>query len=99
MIQYRILQFLRQQRACLDTAVSFRPPIQIDLFLPLQNGEKAIFTVETVAEQNGPIFAKQAPSVFHPINTGTTRGSEFEGNAIQPPGEKNRKKGIGFLGL
>ena len=30
--------------------------------LPFQNGEKILFTVETVAERNGPIFAKQAPN-------------------------------------
>ena len=38
----------------------FRFPIQMALFLPFQNGEKVIFTVETVAERNGPISAKQA---------------------------------------
>ena len=31
--------------------VPFRSPIQITLSLPFQNGEKAIFTVETVANQ------------------------------------------------
>jgi len=31
--------------------VPFRSPIQIALSLPFQNGEKAIFTVETVAKQ------------------------------------------------
>ena len=78
----------------------------MDPFLPSQNGEKAIFTAEKVAERNGPIFAKQAPSVFHPINTGTTRGNEFEGNAIQPPVEKKSENGdwasralIGALGV
>ena len=30
------------------------------LFLPFQNGKNSLFTVETVAERNGPIFAKQA---------------------------------------
>ena len=34
--------------------------IQMTLFLPFQNGKNALFTVETVAERNGPIFAKQA---------------------------------------
>ena len=29
------------------------------LFLPFQNGKNALFTVETVAERKGPIFAKQ----------------------------------------
>jgi len=35
----------------LDVTVPFRSPIQIALSLPFQNGEKAIFTVETVAKQ------------------------------------------------
>ena len=30
------------------------------LSLPFQNGEKAIFTTETVAQRNSPIFTKQA---------------------------------------
>ena len=30
------------------------------LFLPFRNGERAIFTAGTVAQLNGPIFAKQA---------------------------------------
>ena len=29
------------------------------LFLPFQNGEKVIFTAETVAQRKGHIFAKQ----------------------------------------
>ena len=32
-----------------------------------QNGENTLFTVETVAERNGPIFAKQALIIFSPI--------------------------------
>ena len=44
----------------MDTTVPFRSPIQMTLFLPFQNGENAIFTAETFAQQNGPIFAKQA---------------------------------------
>ena len=34
--------------------------IQMSLFLPFQNGENAIFRAETVAQRNGPIFAKWA---------------------------------------
>ena len=45
-------------RACLDATVPFGSPIKIALFLPFRNGEKAIFTVETVAQRNGPIVAK-----------------------------------------
>ena len=44
----------------MDATVPFRSPIQIALFLPFRNGEKAIFTAETVAQRNGPIVAKQA---------------------------------------
>ena len=50
-------------RACLDTTVPFSFLIQMALFLPFQNGEKIIFTAETVAQPNGLIFAKQALSV------------------------------------
>ena len=55
---------LDRVRACLDATVPFRSPIQIDLFLPFQNGRKPIFTAETVAQRNGPIFAKQALSEY-----------------------------------
>ena len=41
----------------------------------------------------------QLPSAFYPIITGTTGGNEFEGDAVQLPIEKNRKTGIGLLGL
>ena len=47
-------------RACLATTVPFRSPIQMSLFLPFQNGEKVIFTAETVAQWNGTVAAKQA---------------------------------------
>jgi len=47
-------------RACLDAMVPLRSPIQIILFLPFQNERKPIFTAETVAQRNSPIFAKQA---------------------------------------
>ena len=43
-------------RACLDATVPFRSPIQIVRFLPFQNGGKAIFTAEMVAQHNGPIL-------------------------------------------
>ena len=46
--------------ACLDETVPFRSPIQVAIFLPFQNRENALFIVETVAERNCPIFAKQA---------------------------------------
>ena len=44
----------------MDGTVPFRSSIQIVRFLPFQNGGKAIFTAETVTQQNGLIFAKQA---------------------------------------
>lgn len=34
------------------------------LFLLFQKGWKAIFTIGTVAQQNGPIFAKQAIKIL-----------------------------------
>ena len=57
-------------RVCLDAMVPFRSLIQIALFLPFQGGEKVIFTAETVAQRNGPIFAKQAlsPPVILVVN-------------------------------
>ena len=36
------------------------------LFLPFQNRKNALLTVETVAERNSPIFAKQALSFISP---------------------------------
>ena len=51
-------------RPCLDATVPFYSLIQIILFLPFQNGGKAIFTAETVAQPNSPIFAKQALSIY-----------------------------------
>ena len=62
-IQRYFQQDLTTLRACLDATVPFRSPIQIALFLPFRNGEKPIFTAETVAERNGPIFGKQALSL------------------------------------
>ena len=53
---------LQLVRARLDTIVPFCSSIQIALVLLFQNGEKAIFTAETVAQWNCPIFAKQALS-------------------------------------
>ena len=35
-------------------------------FLSFQDGENAIFTAETVAQRNGPIFAKQALNTLKP---------------------------------
>jgi len=46
-------------RACLAATVPFRSPIQMTLSLPFQNGEKVIFTAETVAQRNGTVAAKQ----------------------------------------
>jgi len=46
--------------------VPFRFPIQMTFSLPFQNGEKAIFTPETVAQLNGPFFAKQALICYQP---------------------------------
>ena len=43
-------------RACLDTTAPFLSPIQIVFSLPLQNGEKGIFTAATVTQRNGPIL-------------------------------------------
>ena len=34
----------------------------IALFLPFRNEQNVLFTVETVTERNGPIFAKQSLS-------------------------------------
>jgi len=48
-------------RACLDTTVQFRSPIQMAFFLPFQNGENGIFTAETVAQRKGPIFDQTGP--------------------------------------
>ena len=71
----------------MDAKVSFRSPIQIDPFLPFQNGGRAIFTAETVAQQRGPIFAKQALE-FSPnfsyqthmtgLSIGRTHASEYK---------------------
>jgi len=52
-------------RACLVTTVPFRSPIQMALFLPFQNGEKVVFTAETVVQRNGTVVAKQALSNYH----------------------------------
>ena len=38
-------------------------PIQMTLFIPFRNEENAIFTAETVAQPNCPIFAKQALNI------------------------------------
>ena len=54
-------------RVCWDATVLFHSPIQISLFLRFQNREKAIFTAETVAQRNGPIFTKQAPNHLEPV--------------------------------
>ena len=68
----------RLLRACLDATVPFRSPIQISLFLPFQNGKNALFTVETVAERNGPIFAKQALIAFSdPKRSGNPVGKHW----------------------
>jgi len=47
--------------------VPFCSPIQIALFVPFQNEEKAIFTEKTVAQRNGPIFAKKSPNNLEPV--------------------------------
>ena len=41
----------------MDTTAQSRSPIQMALFLPFQSGKNALFTVETAAELNGPMFA------------------------------------------
>jgi len=46
----------------LGTTGSFHSGIQTTVSLPFQPGEKAISTAETVAKQNGPLLARQAPS-------------------------------------
>ena len=50
----------KRVRACLDATVPFHSLIQMVLFLLFQNRKNALFTVEMVAERNGPVFAKQA---------------------------------------
>jgi len=47
-------------RDCLATTAPLRSPIQMTLFLPFQNGEKIIFTAETITQRNGTVVAKQA---------------------------------------
>ena len=80
-IQRYFQQDLTTLRACLDATVPFRSPIQIALFLPFRNGEKPIFTAETVAERNGPIFGKQAlslPLVARAVHAGAAKRQEDE---------------------
>ena len=50
-------------KAYLDTTVPFRFPKHniIVLFLLFQNGEKVIFTAETVAQQKGSHFCQTCP--------------------------------------
>jgi len=58
------LNLIQPLRACSDATVPFRSPIGIALFLPFQNGEKAIFTAERIAQRNGLVFDKQALNTF-----------------------------------
>jgi len=53
-----LLTELDTLRACLATTVPFRSPIQMTPFLPFQNGEKVIFTAETIVQRNGSVVAK-----------------------------------------
>ena len=43
------------------------------LLLPFLNRENALFTVETVAERNDPIFTKQALDFFPNLKWGNIR--------------------------
>ena len=57
---YPPIQTLSCRSLSQQATVPFLPTIQMTLSLPFQNGEKAIFTAETVAQRNSPIFTKQA---------------------------------------
>ena len=72
--------------ACLDTTIPFRSPIQMALFLPFQNGKNSLFTVETVAERNGLIIAKQALSVLGYRSTFVTLETSLPNPLNSPKG-------------
>jgi len=50
----------------------------MSLFLPFQNGEKVIFTAETVAQQNGTVESKQA------LKVGPLVQQELRGIRVEP---------------
>ena len=67
-LHLRIIQKLcLHLRACSVGTVPFRSPIQMDRFLPFQNGKNPLFTVETVAERNGTVPTEQALSHSTPL--------------------------------
>jgi len=65
------------------------------LFLPFQNGEKVIFTAETVAQRNGTVVAKQALrwSGISTSSAGGEAGSEKDQkHLLSREGAKKKKR-------
>jgi len=81
-VQLKAKRGWRKPKACLDTMVWFRSPIQMTISLLLQNQKKAILPSGMAAKRSGHLFEQTHPKNWGAVGSKASNGGRREGKRV-----------------
>jgi len=81
-VQFKAKRGWRKPKACLDTMVSFRSPIQMTISLPLQNRKKAILAAGMAAKRSSHLFEQTHPKNWGAVGSRASNRGRREGKRV-----------------